>query len=188
MRFKEFLEENTYKREDMSKLSQQDIDELQRLVREGAKNIEEKWANALELVHKAYEVAQIQRPTPEMNDAWKQYEDLISLAVKELTKHRGIDGEWRMSAHIFHERAPAPKAKTDVVTKYTITSDVDDLPLHATVTAESIDEIVTPMMRFNITGHEIEVKHRSPHHAVVYFCKNGKRCGDKITIKRVAEK
>lgn len=184
MRFKEFLQEKTYKREDMSKLSQPTIDEIQRHIREGAKNTEEKWSNALELVHKAYEVANVQRPTPDMGDAWKQYEEMLQLAVKELAKVRGIDGDWRMSAHIFHEAAQ-PKKKEEPEYKYTITSDVEELPLHTTVSAESIDEIVRPMMKFNITGHEIEVKQRSQHHAVVYFCKDGKRCGDKITIKRV---
>ena len=184
MRFKDFLQEATYKREDMSKLPQPTLDEIQRLIREGAKNQEEEWANALELVHKAYEIANVQRPSPDMTDAWKQYEEMISMGVKELTKHRGIDGEWRMSAHIFHEAAAQAKAG-EMPTQFTITSDIDDLPLHTTVTADSIDEIVRPMFRFNITGHDIELKHRSDNHAVVYFCKDGKRCGQKITIKKV---
>lgn len=190
MRFAEFLEENTYKREDMSKLPPATIDEIQRLIREGAKNTEEQWANALELVHKAYEIASVERPTPDMSDAWKQYEEMLQLAVKELAKARGIDGDWRMSAHIFHEAAQPKKAKKkekkeEPEYQFTITSDIDDLPLHTTVSAESIDEIVRPMMRFNITGHELEIKQRSDNHAVVHFCKDGKRCGDKITIKRV---
>ena len=188
MRFKEFLEENSYKREDMSKLPPSTMDDIQRSIREGAKNVEEQWANALELVHKAYEVAEVQRPTPDMKDGWKQYEENLQLAVKELAKARGIDGDWRMSAHIFHERAPAPKVKSDeeVDTKFTITSDVDGLPLQCDVTADSVYDIVKPMMKFNITGHELEVKQRSDNHAVVYFCKNGERCGQKITIKKAS--
>ncbi len=186
MRFKEYIQEATYKREDMSKLPQPTLDEIKRLIREGAKNQEEQWANALELVHKAYEVANVERPSPDMNDAWKQYEEMLTLAVKELTKARGIDGDWRMSSHIFHEAAPAPKKKgAEQPTQFTISSDIDGLPLHCTVTADTLDEIIRPMYRFNITGHEIEVKHRSDSHAVVHFCKDGKRCGDSITIKKV---
>lgn len=166
--------------DDLSKLPQDTISELEKLIREGAKDKEQKWANALELVHKAYEVAQIQRPTPDMKDAWQQYEDLLKFAVKELTKHRGIDGDWRMSAHIFHEAAPAVEP-----TKYEITSTLDDLPVVGTVTADNIDEVIRPFYKFNITGHELEVKHRSPNHCCVYFCKDGKRTGAKVTIKKV---
>ena len=77
---------------------------LQKLIRDGARpNKEtgqhEPWANALHLVHKAYEVGQVQRPTPDMKDLWKQYEENIEYAVKELSKERGIDGAWRMTAH-----------------------------------------------------------------------------------------
>lgn len=166
----------------MNKLPKPTMDEIEKLIRDGAKDQEQKWVNALELVHKAYEVAQVERPTPDMSNAWKQYEEMINLAVKQLAKHRGIEGDWRMSAHIFHEGV---SSNTEQQTKFTISSEVDDLPLHTSVNANSIDEILNPILRFNITGYETEIKHRSPHHAVVYFCKNGERCGKKITIKRV---
>lgn len=79
------------------------MSELQKNIRAGAKDIEQKWANALELVHKAYEVTGIQRPTPDMKNAWKQYEENLEYAVQQLAKYRGLNGDWRMSSAIFHE-------------------------------------------------------------------------------------
>lgn len=168
--------------EDLSKLNQDRIDELEKLIRDGAKDLEQEWANALELVHKAYEVAQIQRPTPDMEGAWKQYEDLLSYAVKELAKHRGLDAKWRMSSHIFHEAAPAITPR-----KFQISSQIDGLPVVSQTTANNIDDVINPIYRYNITGHDLEVRQRSKNHCCIYFCKNGKRTGDKIVIKALSE-
>lgn len=168
--------------EELSRLPKEKIDEIEKLVRDGAKDTEQKWANALELVHKAYEVANVQRPTPDMEAAWKQYEDILCNAVKELAKVRGLDGDWRMSAHIFHEAAPAITPR-----KFQISTTVDSLPVVSTSTANNIDEVIAPIQRYNITGHDIEVKHRSPNHCCLYFCKDGKRTGHKITIKALPQ-
>lgn len=86
--------------EDMSELQPAEFDELKKKIREGAKDLDQKWANALELVHKAYEVLNIERPTPGMKAGWNQYEDLIQFAVKELADTRGLDADWRMSASL----------------------------------------------------------------------------------------
>ena len=154
MRFKDYLQEakSRYDRSDLNKLPQPKIDEIEKLIRDGAKDLEQKWANALELVHKAYEVAQVQRPTPDMNDAWKQYETMLSLAVKNLAKHRGRDGDWRMSSAIFREFEHAlskliVEADKEQQTKFTISSEIDELPLHTTVTADTMDEVLNPIRR-----------------------------------------
>ena len=109
---KELLEEQT---EDATKnsekpnvLTQHDMDHLQKLIKDGTKPDKEtgqyqQWANALHLVHKAYEVAGIQRPTPDMPDLWKQYEENIQFAVTQLSKAHGINGDWRMSSSEFHK-------------------------------------------------------------------------------------
>jgi len=72
-------------------------------IRKGAEDLQQNWANALELCHKAYEVEGASRPTPDMKDAWTQYEEHISYSVEQLAKNRGMDGDWRMSSSIFHE-------------------------------------------------------------------------------------
>lgn len=62
------------------------------------------FANALELVHVSYTkqewerqqvIGDIVRPSPPDRRAWKQYEQMIGLAVKLLSKYRGVNGLWR---------------------------------------------------------------------------------------------
>lgn len=88
---------------DMDSLPEDVMNEIQKNIRTGAKDLEQMWSNALELVHKAYEVSGVQRPTPDMKNAWKQYEQNLQYAVQQLSKYRGIKGDWRMSSSVFHE-------------------------------------------------------------------------------------
>lgn len=102
------VQDLTSKAEKGTVLPQGTIDQLKKLITQGAKpNKEggfENWSNSLHLVHKSFQVSGIQRPTPDMKDLWKQYEELIGHAVKELSKYRGIDGGWRMSSSSLHDK------------------------------------------------------------------------------------
>ena len=93
MRLQELKEDK-----DLSELPLDTVKDLEKNVREGAKDTEQDWANAMELANKAYEVVGVQRPTPSLQAAWKQYEGLIQTACAELSKHRGLDGKWRMTS------------------------------------------------------------------------------------------
>lgn len=102
------IDDLTSRSEQPNALSQHDMDHIQKLIRDGTKPDKEtgqyqNWANALHLVHKAYQVAGIQRPTPDMKEMWKQYEEIIQYAVKELSKAQGLKGDWRMSSATFHQ-------------------------------------------------------------------------------------
>lgn len=119
---------------DLTMLPSDIMSELQYKIRKGSQDIKQKWANALELVHKAYDVVGIQRPTPEMVEAWKQYELNIQYAIQRLAKDRGMDGDWRMSSSMFHETYK-PKQK------YKITIDVAD-PQIVFVEATSVEEVI----------------------------------------------
>lgn len=99
---------------DMSAIPPQSLDEIRKNIRTGAKDLDQKWANALELVNKAYEVARVQRPIPAMAGGWKQYEEMIQYAVEQLAKTRGLRGDWRMSAAMFTEQE-------ERMSEYTIT-------------------------------------------------------------------
>jgi len=91
------------KKEDLTRLPHDFLKENQKKIRKGPEDLQQKWANALELVHKSYEVAAVQRPSPDMKDAWEQYEENIAYAVKQLSDARGLDDDWRMSSAMFHE-------------------------------------------------------------------------------------
>jgi len=70
---------------------------IQSNIKKGASDETQMWYNALELVHRAYVVSGVQRPLPDMADAWKQYESNIEYAVKSLSDSRGKNGQWRMT-------------------------------------------------------------------------------------------
>lgn len=88
--------------------------EIKKNVRDGAANPKLQWSNALELVHKAYKVANVQRPLPNMKNAWNQYEEMIQFAVGELARTRGMDGDWRMSSSVFMESKNLQKIRVNV--------------------------------------------------------------------------
>lgn len=87
----------------LDKIPEDIIKEIQKNIKKGAQDVKLIWSNALELVHKAYEVTSVQRPTPDMPNAWKQYEKNLQYAVEQLSYYRGLKGDWRMSSSVFHE-------------------------------------------------------------------------------------
>lgn len=85
-------------------LSKLEFDIIVARMKKLAKDASYKCANALQLVHDSYreqewerqaEYGDFQRPTPGDKKAWEQYEKFIALAVKLLSKYRGIKGDWR---------------------------------------------------------------------------------------------
>lgn len=74
------------------------IKEIKHLIRKGAKDLNQKWKDAVHLVKKAYDVAGYTLPKITQKDGWTQYEHLIGFAVRELAKTRGRVGAettWR---------------------------------------------------------------------------------------------
>lgn len=91
--------------DDGSKIPEESLKLIQSNIRKGAADTDQRWSNALHLVHKAYEISNVERPSPDMKAAWKQYETNLQYAVQQLSKSRGLDADWRMSAAVFHEAA-----------------------------------------------------------------------------------
>ena len=82
--------------DDQSALDSQVYANLQNEMTKQAKDQSKEWPNSLALVHDAYEVAGVERPTPAMRAAWTQYEELIVMAVQLLNKYHP-DGKWRVT-------------------------------------------------------------------------------------------
>lgn len=82
---------------DGSELPPQVQEAIKREITSLAKDTDQQWNNALELVHQAYEHCDAERPTPAMRDAWREYEDFITLAVQQLAKYQP-DGNWRTTS------------------------------------------------------------------------------------------
>lgn len=166
---------------DLSELPEDVVKEVQKNIRDGAKDQEQNWANALELVHKAYEVAGVQRPTPDMVSAWKQYEENLQYAVEQLAKFRGLGGDWRMSSVIFHE-AMEKRHKFRVVEMGHISQ-----KSHI-VEAKRLEEIIEAFENKDST-YDVKVNHsqdpENPNMATITFSKWGIRKKYKVKIQQL---
>ncbi len=86
---------------DLSALPDEMVKQIKKLIKSGAEDLQQDWANALALVHSAYDQTGTEYPNPDMKSAWKQYEENISYSVEQLAKYRGLTGNWRMSSSVF---------------------------------------------------------------------------------------
>ena len=136
---------------DLTELPHDAMSEIQKNIRDGAKDLDQTWANALHLVQKAYEVSGTQRPDPGMAAVWKQYEENIEYSVQQLAKYRGMDADWRMSAHIFRE-AMAKQLTFRVSSEGKKSKDTYQ------VQAKSLDDIVNSIHDRNTDMYDIDVK------------------------------
>lgn len=102
MSFSEYLITEAEKKDD-TRLPSSVIGELSSLIKKGAKDLAQAWKNVFELVHTAYHVANVRRPTPDQKGAWQQYEEMLKVGVKALADTRGLSGTWRSSATAFAE-------------------------------------------------------------------------------------
>lgn len=146
---------------DMSMLPTDIISELQYKIRKGSQDLRQKWANALELVHKAYHVVGVQRPTPEMTEAWKQYESLIQYAVQRLSKDRGMSADWRMSASTFQE-------SSEHLSKFKVTIDLVE-PQTVIVETCDIQQIIDNIQQSLSPDLEMKVVTNSDKHTQLKF-------------------
>ena len=170
---------NLNEKTDLSEIPEGDLNKVKTNIRKGAQDADQRWASALELVHTGYEVAQVQRPDITMEGAWKQYEEMIKYAVQELAKARGADdNDWRSSVRL-------GEGKKEVeVFDFSIETNVDGLPVNVIKKAADVDELIRPFYSHNVTGHDIELRHRGANNVCLYFCKDGKRTGDKVNIRK----
>jgi hypothetical protein len=152
-----FLQDLTILSEGQSKTKGHDalphdvMQEIKKNIKTGAKDNQQKWANALELVHKAYDVSGVQRPTPDMKNAWKQYEENLEYAVQQLSKYRGIKGDWRMSSSVFHEALEKRiKFKVQLSSPSGSSSYLTE--------ARSLSEVIEEIKDGDLSGYDIKVK------------------------------
>ena len=155
------------------------MSEVQKNIRDGAKDIQQKWSNALELVHKAYEVAGVERPTPDLRKSWKQYEENLTYAVQQLAKYRGMDGDWRMSSAIFYE-ALEPKKKMFRVNYFG-----EEGGEGRTVEANNIDEVINKLSKDQDHEYDVKVSKSGDNEAHLSFSRWGIKRNGHVEIRRV---
>lgn len=142
---------------DQTQLPEMTMKDIQSNIRKGAQDTTQNWANALELVHKAYSVSQVQRPKPGMTGGWKQYEQNIAYAVDQLAKARGLDANWRMSSAALHE---AITAREFNVILDIPGNDVIEAKVNAPDTETVVDMVVKHLKKDEVLsgGHEVQTK------------------------------
>lgn len=199
--------------EDVTLLPQRIVDELKKLIREGAKDLTQNWKDALHLVNTAYHVGNVRRPVPEEKGAWKQYEDLIRFSVKQLSSTRGIDGKWRSSTVLVREdlqqqppasaapvpAQPQPTSPAPRLSQF-VQRDASDnhigskryfveIPGHAAVEIDgkNMDEIIEMIHnKMRRHGAKIRVEERQKEYAIItVWVHDVKR--DRIIIKQVSQ-
>lgn len=164
--------------DDLSKLPKDVMQAVKQNIRKGAENLDQKWANALELVHKAYEIEGIQRPSPSMDSAWKQYEENLQYAVQQLASNRGMEDDWRMSSSMFHEALKGQE-------KFQVTLQENGDRSIYLLEATNINDVISHV-RENIGEGDVNVTNQTPTEARIRFAKWGIRRNLRVDIKRVS--
>lgn len=175
---KSLLEQQLYEKlgsdtKSLSLLPNDVIVSIRKNIRKGAEDIEQKWANALELVHKAYDVDGVQRPEPNMKDAWKQYEENLQYAVQQLSTNRGADGDWRMSSSMFREALVPTK-------HFRVKINDDEFITEGTHVSEVIDGLTE-----SVPGYNARVKQTNGTHQI-QFSRFNVRNNTTVSIQEIS--
>lgn len=62
-----------------------------------AKDLDQDWKSAVELIDKSFEELDIPKPQPYQKERWGQFNDLIAHAIKQLYQSRGLKASWTQS-------------------------------------------------------------------------------------------
>jgi len=124
-----------FEEKDLTELPYDVVHDLEQHINKGAKDLDVKIANALELVKSAYEVENVEMPDPSMKKGWIQFSKLLEYATQKLVKFRGLDGDWRMSANTVMENLSS-------VTSYSFRLVVNETEEHGKVDAYDVEDVV----------------------------------------------
>lgn len=179
--FKEHLLQES---DDYNALPEAVLGEIKSNIRKGANDLEQKWKNALELTNKAYQVANVRRPTPADKSQWKQYEAMIAHSVKCLAAARGLQGEWRSSEILVREWIEGEGISKR---RFFVEIPGEAAQEVAGEDMDSIIEAITNKIRTSrdVTGTKVRVQERTKTYAVLAVWVNGAK-REEIVIKQVS--
>lgn len=67
---------------------------IQKDINKQSKDKAKDWNSAIELVDSSLNDLNVPKPMAYMRERWKQYEEMIAYAVKNLADSRGLNGKW----------------------------------------------------------------------------------------------
>lgn len=188
--FKDFLIETNDN--DITTLPEKIIGELKNLIRKGAQDLTQAWKNALELTNTAYHVGNVRLPHPDQKGAWKQYMELISHAVRQLSATRGINGTWRVANTLVKEAMAVQDKQAVMDTPIGARRFFVEIPGQAAVEAagKSMDDIIDQITSRIHTGKEVRgtkvrVEYRDKYGARLGIYVNGVK-RDTVLIKEIS--
>jgi hypothetical protein len=161
------------------------ISELQKLINQGARDLEQNWENAAELVNTAYHISNIRRPNPDQKGAWKQYTDLLGYGVEALYKARGPKGTWRDSDVMYAESYNPTYALNEKMggSRFFVRiPNAMDVEVDASDMSEVIRELTNKIRRHGAT---VDVTHRTQEGAVLSIMRQGEPV-EEIIIQHVS--
>lgn len=173
MKFSDFLVTEAEKKDD-TRLPTSVVGEITGLIKKGAKDLAQAWKNVFELVHTAYHVANVRRPTPDQKGAWQQYEELLKVGVKALADTRGLSGSWRSSQTAFAEG-------------FIDTPELDEVLTEATGNRAHRIFARTQNIGFDDEEREIEVKAADMNEVIQSIMSQARRNGRHVRIEPVSK-
>lgn len=167
-------------KKDLTILDDDTIKDIKKNIKDGATDLEYEWANALELVHQAYKIAGVERPTPSEGGAWKQYEEMLCLGVEELADARkDFDSSWRMSSTVFRE-AMEKRIKVRV---YEVG---DKFAKGHTVEAKNMEEIIEMIRKqAGQKAFDMDVEEHDPNSYTCKFSYQGIKRPYHVKLQRI---
>lgn len=165
-------------KEDLSIVPEDAIKDIKKNIKSGAADLDQDWANAMELTHKAYKVAGVERPTPSERSAWKQYEEMLQLAVNELADARKLskDKRWRMSSTVFKEAMEMRR-------KFRVVELGDTSGRGHTVEAKNMEEIIEMVRKqAGERGFDMDVEDKDDGSRVCTFSEFGIKKNYRVTL------
>lgn len=178
--FMEWLNEGE---EDYSALPDLVVSEIKKNIRAGARDTTQQWKDALELVHRAYFVANVRRPVPTDTAAWEQYMTLVRTGVKELAATRGLTGDWRLTRPMIKEAAEINRKKQELPTKRFFVEVPGQSAIE--VDGEDLDDIVEQTANsFRRRGMRVRIKSKDDVKAILSLWRDDKEV-ERIVIKQV---
>ncbi len=168
-------------KDDLSIVPEDAMKDIKKNIKDGAKDLEQDWSNAMELCQKAYSVAGVERPSPSERSAWTQYEEMLMFAVNELADARKLskDKSWRMSSTLFKE-AMEPRIKVRVVELS------DTKGKGHTVQVKNMEEVVDMVKKqAGDHGYDMEVADGNEGRLTCTFSQHGIKQNYRVTLQRI---
>ncbi len=162
------------------------ISELKKLIRSGARDLQQQWADSLELINTAYHVSKIRRPSPSQKGAWRQYEELIKYGVGQMFAARGNKGSWRKSDVVYSESTvPTIQPLNEDMGKHRFFISIPntaDVEVEGDSLSEIVHDLINKLRRHGTTAH---VTHHTQEGAILSVMRDGEQV-EEIIIKHIS--